>query len=103
MGSQESGVRGQESVRRSQESGVGEWKGVFSHKEQEKQEVSGVGVGEWSCRAKLAAERKSERMDTAYSPRLHEEELSATANAQKQTPPAKKASGVLQSCLAYFT
>ena len=24
-------------------------------------------------------ERKSERMDTAYSPRLHEEELSATA------------------------
>jgi len=42
-------------------------------------------------------------MDTAYSPRLHEEELSATANAQKQTPPAKKASGVLQSCLAYFT
>ena len=29
----------------------------------------------------LAAERKSERMDTAYSPRLHEEELSADANA----------------------
>ena len=27
-----------------------------------------------------AVERKSERMDTAYSPRLHEEELSATAS-----------------------
>ena len=24
--------------------GVGEWQGVFSHKEQEMQEVSGVGV-----------------------------------------------------------
>ena len=37
-------------------------------------------VGEWSCRAKLAVERKSERADTAYSPRFREEELSATAN-----------------------
>ena len=54
---------------------VGEWQGVFSHKEQEKQEVSGVGVGEWSCRAQLAVERKSERADTAYSPRFREEEL----------------------------
>ena len=27
--------------------GVGEWQGVFSHKEQEKQEVSGVGVKSW--------------------------------------------------------
>ena len=32
---------------------VGEWWGVFSHKEQEKQEVSGVGVGEWSWRVEL--------------------------------------------------
>ena len=38
------------------------------------------GVRGWI--AALAAERKSERMDTAYSPRLHEEELSATANWQ---------------------
>ena len=30
--------------------GVGEWWGVFSHKEQEKQEVSGVGVQSWSWR-----------------------------------------------------
>jgi len=28
-------------------------------------------------------------MDAAYSPRLPEEELSAIANAQKQSPPAK--------------
>ena len=27
-----------------------------------------------------AVERKSERMDTAYAPRLHEEELSAAAS-----------------------
>ena len=33
----------------------------------------------------MAAERKSERMDTAYSPRLHEEELSATANAIQES------------------
>ena len=33
------------------------------------------GVGEWSCRAQLAVERKSERADTAYSPRFREEEL----------------------------
>ena len=39
-----------------------------------------VGVGEWSCRAQLSVERKSERMDTAYSPRLHGEELSDAAN-----------------------
>ena len=39
-----------------------------------------VGVGEWSCRAQLAVERKSERADTAYSPRFREEELPATAN-----------------------
>ena len=51
--SQESGVRGQESV---------------------------VGVQSWSWRAKLAVERKSERADTAYSPRFREEELPATAN-----------------------
>ena len=31
------------------------------------------------CGGSEAVERKSERMDTAYSPRLHEEELSATA------------------------
>ena len=31
---------------------------------------------------KLAVERRSERMDTAYSPRVHEEEPSATANEQ---------------------
>ena len=55
--------------------GVGEWWGVFSHKEQEKQEVPGVGVKSWSWRAKLAVERKSERADTAYSPRFREEEL----------------------------
>ena len=30
--------------------GVGEWWGVFSHKEQEKQEVSGVGEKSWSWR-----------------------------------------------------
>ena len=43
---------------------------------------SGVGVGvvEWSCRAKLAVERKSERADTAYSPRFREEELPDAAN-----------------------
>ena len=29
---------------------------------------------------KLAVERRSERMDTAYSPRVHEEEPSAAAN-----------------------
>ena len=39
-------------------------------------------VGEWSCRAQLAVERKSERADTAYSPRFREEELPATANEQ---------------------
>ena len=60
--------------------GVGEWWGVFSHKEQEKQEVSVVGVQSWSWRAKLAVERKSERADTAYSPRLREEELSDADN-----------------------
>ena len=60
--------------------GVGEWWGVFSHKEQEKQEVSGVGVKSWSWRAQLAVERKSERADTAYSPRLREEELSDADN-----------------------
>ena len=32
------------------------------------------------CGGSEAEERKSERMDTAYSPRLHEEELSATAS-----------------------
>ena len=32
------------------------------------------------CGGSEAVERKSERMDTAYSPRLHEEELSATAS-----------------------
>ena len=31
---------------------------------------------------KLAVERKSERADTAYSPRFREEELPATANEQ---------------------
>ena len=31
------------------------------------------------CGGSEAVERKSERMDTAYSPRLHEEELSAAA------------------------
>ena len=31
------------------------------------------------CGGSEAVERKSERMDTAYSPRLHEEELSSTA------------------------
>ena len=36
------------------------------------------GVRGWIV--ELAAERKSERMDTAYSPRLHEEELSDAAN-----------------------
>ena len=60
--------------------------------------MSGVGVKSWSCRAELAVERKSERADTAYSPRLHE--LSATANEravtiQMQSPPAKMASGEL--------
>ena len=42
--------------------------------------MSGVGVKSWSWRAQLAVERKSERADTAYSPRLREEELSADAN-----------------------
>ncbi len=32
------------------------------------------------CGGSEAVERKSERMDTAYSPRLHEEELSAAAS-----------------------
>ena len=32
------------------------------------------------CGGSEAVERKSERMDTAYSPRLHEEEPSATAS-----------------------
>ena len=32
---------------------VGERWGVFSHKEQEKQEVSGVGVKSWSWRVEL--------------------------------------------------
>ena len=41
-----------------------------------------VGVGEWSWRAQLAVERKSERADTAYSPRFREEELPAIANEQ---------------------
>jgi len=44
------------------------------------QEVSGVGVKSWSWRAKLAVERKSERADTAYSPRFREEELSDADN-----------------------
>ena len=48
----------------------------------------------------MAVERKSERADTAYSPRLREEELSAADNkraaaTQKQSPPAKMASGEL--------
>ena len=47
------GVSSQESVVRGQES----------------------GVGERSWRAQLAVERKSERADTAYSPRFREEEL----------------------------
>ena len=34
----------------------------------------------WSCRAQLAVERKSERADTAYSPRFREEELPDAAN-----------------------
>ena len=54
------GVRGQESGARGQ--------------------GSGVGVKSWSWRAKLSEERKSERADTAYSPRFREEELPATAN-----------------------
>jgi len=33
--------------------GVGEWWRVFSHKEQEKQEESGVGVQSWSWRGDL--------------------------------------------------
>ena len=33
-----------------------------------------------SARIEVAAERRSERMDTAYSPRLHEEEPSAAAD-----------------------
>ena len=41
---------------------------------------SGVGVQSWSCKAKLAVERRSERADTAYSPRFREEEPSATAD-----------------------
>ena len=41
-----------------------------------------VGVGEWSWRAQLAVERKSERADTAYSPRFREEELPDAANEQ---------------------
>ena len=32
-----------------------------------------------AAKMKLAVERKSERMDTAYSPRVHEEDPSATA------------------------
>ena len=32
------------------------------------------------CGGSEAGERRSERGDTAYSPRLHEEELSATAS-----------------------
>ena len=48
VSTQESGVRGQDFEL---EFRVGEWWGVFSHKEQEKQEVSGVGVQSWSWRA----------------------------------------------------
>ena len=41
----------------------------------------GAGESAAVCAAvSEAVERKSERMDTAYSPRLHEEELSATAS-----------------------
>ena len=39
---------------------------------------SGVGVKSW--RAQLAVERKSERADTAYSPRSREEELPDAAS-----------------------
>ena len=57
---------------------------------------------------KLAVERKSERMDTAYSPRLHEEELSdadneRAANVQMQTPPAKRQAANLLSRLFHIT
>ena len=65
---------------RGQESGVSSWSSELEL------ESGGLGVrgqelelefrvGEWSCRAKLAAERKSERADTAYSPRFREEKL----------------------------
>ena len=56
------GVRGQESGVSTQGSGVR------------------VGVLSWSWRTELAVERRSERMDAAYSPRVHEEEPSAAAN-----------------------
>ena len=49
---------------RGQESGVRSWSWSWS----------------WSWRAKLAVERKSERADTAYSPRFRAEELSDAAN-----------------------
>ena len=66
-----SGVRGQESV-----VGVG----VKSWSEELELESGGLGVRSWSWRAQLAVERKSERADTAYSPRFREEELPATAS-----------------------
>ena len=53
-----------------------------------------VGEKSWSWRAKLAVERKSERADTAYSPRLHEEELSDDANKRNCGGGAKLAARV---------
>ena len=68
--SQGSGVRSQGSGVRSQGSGVrGQGSGVRGQES---------GVRGWIV--ELAVERKSERVDTAYSPRLREEELSAADN-----------------------
>ena len=43
-------TQGAQGAQRELEFRVGEWWGVFSHKEQEKQEESGVGVKSWSWR-----------------------------------------------------
>ena len=45
--------------------------------------------------ATLAVERRSERMDTAYSPRLHEEEPSDAANKQGRAQASLSAIAVL--------
>ena len=56
--------------------------------------AEGVGEKSWSWRAKLAVERKSERADTAYSPRFREEELPDADNERNCGGGAKLAARV---------
>ena len=55
--------------------GVGEWWGVFSHKEQEKQEVSGVGEKSW--RVELESEVGGESEGQRPESRLAHESMFA--------------------------